>query len=52
MTDGLSRQIKEPDRPSLQQTPEDDPLLALYGSGKKLWADEHADDYVSRLRES
>src|SRR5271163_3472857 len=23
---------------------ESDPLLALYGSGKKLWADEHADE--------
>jgi hypothetical protein len=30
---------------------ESDPLLALYGSGKKLWADEHADQYVNRLRE-
>ena len=28
-----------------------DPLLALYGSGKALWADEHADEYVARLRE-
>ena len=28
-----------------------DPLLALYGSGKELWADEHADEYVKRLRE-
>jgi hypothetical protein len=28
-----------------------DPLLSLYGSGKKLWADEHADEYVARLRE-
>jgi hypothetical protein len=28
-----------------------DPLLALVGSGKELWADEHADDYVRRLRE-
>ena len=28
-----------------------DPLLALAGSGKALWADEHADDYVRRLRE-
>jgi hypothetical protein len=27
-----------------------DPLLALYGSGKDLWADEHADEYVARLR--
>jgi hypothetical protein len=30
---------------------EDDPLLALRGSGKDIWADEHADDYVRRLRE-
>src|SRR6202047_5680888 len=29
----------------------EDPLLALRGSGKNLWADEHADDYVRRLRE-
>jgi hypothetical protein len=28
-----------------------DPLLALYGSGKHIWADEHADEYVARLRE-
>lgn len=31
--------------------PEVDPLLALLGSGKRLWQDEHADDYVRRLRE-
>ena len=30
---------------------DDDPLLALRGSGKGLWADEHADAYVRRLRE-
>jgi hypothetical protein len=28
-----------------------DPLLVLKGSGRKIWADEHADDYVRRLRE-
>ncbi|MGC2325962.1 MAG: hypothetical protein WA604_04550 [Candidatus Sulfotelmatobacter sp.] len=28
-----------------------DPLLALYGDGKELWADETADDYVHQLRE-
>lgn len=28
-----------------------DPLLAMLGSGKQLWADEHSDDYVTRLRE-
>jgi hypothetical protein len=28
-----------------------DPLLALRGSGRELWADEPADAYVKRLRE-
>jgi hypothetical protein len=28
-----------------------DGLLALRGLGKDLWADEHADEYVRRLRE-
>ncbi len=28
-----------------------DPLLALRGSGRALWADESADAYVQRLRE-
>jgi len=28
-----------------------DPLLGLYGSGRDLWSDEHADEYVARLRE-
>jgi hypothetical protein len=32
-------------------TQEEDPLLALRGSGRQLWAEEHADDYVRRLRE-
>jgi len=36
---------------SLQTTAEQDPLLRLRGSGRKLWADEHADEYVRRLRE-
>jgi len=30
---------------------ENDPLLALRGSGKHIWADEHADEYVNRLRD-
>ena len=34
-----------------QSSQEGDPLLALSGSGKSLWADEHADEYVRRLRE-
>jgi hypothetical protein len=28
---------------------ENDPLLLLRGSGKDLWSDEHADEYVRRL---
>jgi len=34
-----------------QSMQEGDPLLALLGSGKRLWSAEHADDYVRRLRE-
>lgn len=30
---------------------EDDPLIQLIGSGTHIWADEHADEYVDRLRE-
>jgi hypothetical protein len=29
----------------------EDPLLSLRSSGQHLWSDEHADDYVRRLRE-
>jgi hypothetical protein len=36
---------------SIEERIKNDPLLALYGSGKDLWADEHADEYVRRLRE-
>lgn len=35
----------------LSHSQEADPLLALVGSGKRLWAREHADDYVRRLRQ-
>jgi hypothetical protein len=37
-------------RLSADEVIQNDPLLALYGSGKDLWADEHADEYVARLR--
>jgi hypothetical protein len=30
---------------------QDDPLIRLIGSGQHIWADEHADEYVERLRE-
>ena len=36
---------------SVEDIIKNDPLLALRGSGKELWADEHADEYVRRLRE-
>lgn len=29
---------------------ENDPLIRLIGSGKHIWADEHADEYVNNLR--
>jgi hypothetical protein len=29
---------------------EDDPLIRLIGSGRHIWADEHADEYVENLR--
>lgn len=34
-----------------RQVSEEDPLLALRGSGKGLWSDEDPDTYVRRLRE-
>jgi len=37
-------------RSQVERAIHSDPLLALYGSGKELWADEHADEYVARLR--
>ncbi len=36
---------------ALEDRVKNDPLLALYGSGKDLWADEHADEYIRHLRE-
>lgn len=34
-----------------KRTDEDDPILALVGSGKHLWGDEDPDEYVRSLRE-
>lgn len=36
---------------ALRSAPQADPLLSLLGSGRRLWGDEHADEYVRRLRE-
>jgi hypothetical protein len=38
-------------RNSVEEAIKNDPLLSLRGSGRHLWADEHADEYVRRLRE-
>jgi hypothetical protein len=43
--------IKETHTPDAPINWEDDPLIRLIGSGKHIWADEHADEYVNRLRE-
>jgi hypothetical protein len=54
MTDDPKNSGEPPDPSEPTQNPEaaeDGPLLALRGSGKHLWADEHADEYVRRLRE-
>ncbi len=29
---------------------EEDPLLAAIGSGRHIWQDEHADEYINKLR--
>ena len=42
-----SRQAR---RPTTQSRYEDDPLIRLIGSGREIWADEHADEYVENLR--
>lgn len=39
------------DRDRAEDSVKNDPLLSLRGSGKHIWADEHADEYVRRLRE-
>jgi hypothetical protein len=39
------------DRNRAQEGINNDPLLSLRGSGRHIWADEHADEYVRRLRE-
>jgi hypothetical protein len=36
---------------AVKSAEETDPLLRLVGSGRRLWASEHADQYINRLRE-
>jgi hypothetical protein len=40
-----------PENAKIPLTDERGRLLALIGYGKEIWADEHADEYVQRLRE-
>ncbi len=42
----LLKPSEETDAPTLLT----EPFQALYGSGKDIWVDEHADEYVARLR--
>ena len=34
----------------IEKNYDDDPLIRLIGSGREIWADEHADEYVENLR--
>lgn len=49
--EGLLHWYKEWCSEVTKRAREEDPLLVLRGSGRHIWADEHADDYVRRLRE-
>ena len=47
----LLRWYQDWSRATTRRSPDTDPILGLAGSGKDLWADEPADEYVRRLRE-
>ena len=47
----LLRWYRTWDKDDVEERIKNDPLLALRGSGKHIWADEHADEYIRRLRE-
>jgi hypothetical protein len=48
---GALKQYGEWCRGNGEDRVKNDPLLALRGSGKHIWADEDADTYIRRLRE-
>jgi hypothetical protein len=50
MTKSL-RTLQDRSHKAVEDRIKNDPLLVPRGSGKELWADEHADEYVRRLRE-
>jgi hypothetical protein len=49
--DGLLTWYRDWCSGAMRSAPQSDPLLSLLGSGRRLWANEHADEYVRRLRE-
>lgn len=51
LLDWYEKWSKETHAPGAPINWEDDPLIRLIGSGKHIWADEHADEYVNRLRD-
>jgi hypothetical protein len=50
LLDWYATWIQESNQPRVIANIEADPLLRLRGSGRHIWADEHADEYVERLR--
>lgn len=40
----------ERNKTPIQKRYDDDPLIRLIGSGRHIWAEEHADEYVENLR--
>ena len=48
---GLPEWYREWSATAKRNLAETDPLLQARGSGKHIWADEHADEYVNRLRD-
>lgn len=50
LLDWYAEWIQGSNHPMANVSIEDDPLLRLRGSGRHIWADEHADEYVENLR--
>jgi hypothetical protein len=50
LLDWYERWIETGNHPVPISNIDDDPLLRLRGSGRHIWADEHADEYVENLR--
>ena len=50
LLDWYAEWSKQSPPPASADDIENDPLLRLRGSGRHIWADEHADEYVERLR--